>query len=725
MDVVANYTVSDGNGGEDPSTLTVTVTGVNDAPVIDEAASDLAITSQEDGSVTGAIVASDGDGDALSFTAGGAANGTVTINANGGYTYTPDADFFGNDAFTVDVSDGQGGTDSVSVAVTVSAANDAPVAGPVAPRGVFEDGARVYTFADLLANAADADGDQLTVIAATGTNGTATVDAVAETVTFSPAPNYNGPASFDFTISDGSGGTDVGTANLNVVQVNDAPVAGPVGLGSLAEDTARTYDFATLLQNTTDVDGDLLTITGATSANGTVTVDTVARTLTFTPDADFNGATSIQFTVEDGNSGTDGGTANVNVTPINDAPEQVGPSSFGLVEDTEVTITQAQLLAGASDVEGEAMVASNLRIVSGGGFVQQFGAGANAEFVYRPDRDDDTQVTFAWDVTDASGATTTFTQFAGIQAVNDAPDVDVDGEFVNTFDANGDVIDRMYRLTVDVTDVDSANVTFALQPLTFTDGVDPGTPAPVITQPSANVFEIDLGADVNGRYLYEVTASDGQTTGSDDGWFGVFTTTDLAAGETRPANLDEAEIIDGTGLADSIQGAGGANLIDGFGGNDFLVGGDDYDRLRGGDGNDTLNGGAGDDRLDGGMGVDTLIGGLGNDRLRGDEGDDILNGGAGDDNLGGEDGADTMTGGAGADLFRFEFDEGHVGVDRATDFTIGEDILHVDILSTDQITQRQIAESATASANGFTYQVGNLGSFELNVLVDADDIVLV
>lgn len=96
---------------------------------------------------------------------------------------------------------------------------------------------------------------------------------------------------------------------------------------------------------------------------------------------------------------------------------------------------------------------------------------------------------------------------------------------------------------------------------------------------------------------------------------------------------------------DTINGSSDGNTIFGQSGNDTLNGNGGNDKLYGGDGDDTLNGGIGDDLLEGGNGVDTLNGDSGNDTLNGGNNNDILNGG---------EGMDTLTGGAGADRFVFD-----------------------------------------------------------------------
>ncbi|NDW46709.1 Ig-like domain-containing protein, partial [Ruegeria sp. PrR005] len=110
-------TVSDGEGGTDEGTLTLTVASVNDAPV---ANSNYAITDQN-AQVTFDVVANDTDvdGDELTLASvGNAANGSVSFSGTS-VTYTPNADFYGVDTFTYTISDGQGGSDTATAVVVV------------------------------------------------------------------------------------------------------------------------------------------------------------------------------------------------------------------------------------------------------------------------------------------------------------------------------------------------------------------------------------------------------------------------------------------------------------------------------------------------------------------------------------------------------------------------------------------------------------------------------
>ena len=128
-------TVGDGRGGTTQGTVTVTITpAVNQPPTLTQ--SSLAVTTAFNTAVNGTVLASDPNGDALTFSFGTPANGTLSnTTAGGGYTYTPRNNFAGSDTFSVSVSDGRGGVAQGVVTVTVS---PQAAGGPVARDDVFE-----------------------------------------------------------------------------------------------------------------------------------------------------------------------------------------------------------------------------------------------------------------------------------------------------------------------------------------------------------------------------------------------------------------------------------------------------------------------------------------------------------------------------------------------------------------------------------------------------------
>ncbi len=221
------------------------------------------------------------DGDDLTFTLeDGPANGTVTVNEDGTYTYTPNPDYTGDDSFTVTVDDGNGGTDLITVNVTVTPENDPPV-GAADPVTTPED-----TPIDGTVTATDVDGDDLTFTLEDGpANGTVTVNEDG-TYTYTPNPDYNGDDSFTVTVDDGNGGTDLITVDVTVTPENDPPVgaADPV---TTPEDTPIDGTVTA-----TDVDGDDLTFRIEDGpANGTVTVNEDAPTCRRIPDYTGDGFT--------------------------------------------------------------------------------------------------------------------------------------------------------------------------------------------------------------------------------------------------------------------------------------------------------------------------------------------------------------------------------------------------------------------------------------------------
>ncbi|MCA9676404.1 MAG: tandem-95 repeat protein, partial [Myxococcales bacterium] len=240
--------------------------------------------------------------------------------AAGTVTFTPAADFNGAASFEYTVSDGAA-TDTGLVTVTVTAVNDPPVAVDDA-RSTAEDTAVAITGASLVANDTDIDGGALSVTAV-GNAVNGTVALAAGTVTFTPAANFNGAASFEYTVSDGAA-TDVGLVTVTVTAVNDPPVAVDDSRSTL-QDTPIAITGASLVANDTDADGDALTVTAVGNAlNGTVAL--AAGTATFTPTAGFSGTASFEYTVSDG-AATDTGLVTVTVTAAGSILQLAGGNS--------------------------------------------------------------------------------------------------------------------------------------------------------------------------------------------------------------------------------------------------------------------------------------------------------------------------------------------------------------------------------------------------------------
>jgi VCBS repeat-containing protein len=415
-----NYTVSDGNLSAS-STASLALTAVNDAPV----AAPVTLTAGTEDTVrpiTAADLlagASDIDGNALTVTALTVASGggTVTSTGTGTWNYTPAANYNGAVVFNYTVSDGNGGTASSTANLALAAVNDAPVAAPVTLAAGTEDTVRPITAAQLLAGASDIDGNTLTVTALTVASGGGTVTSTGTgTWNYTPAANYNGAVVFNYTVSDGNGGTASSTANLALAAVNDAPVAATsINIASGTED--MPYIISAAILGATDVDGDTLTVSALTvvSGGGTV-INNNNGTWTYTPAANYNGAVRFLSTVSDG-SLTSTSQVYLTLAAVNDAPIACPVTLSAGTEDTVRAITAADLLAGASDVDGNTLTVTALSVASGGGTVTSTGTGT---WNYTPAANYNGAVVFNYTVSDGTLSASSTASLA-LAAVNDAP----------------------------------------------------------------------------------------------------------------------------------------------------------------------------------------------------------------------------------------------------------------------------------------------------------------
>jgi len=226
---------------------------------------------------------------------GGPANGSTAVNpATGEITYTPNPNFNGGDTFIYRVCDNDGACNTASVTVTVNPVIDPPVA--------VDDTA--FTAEDssedimVLINDYDVDGDLLTLITAgPALSGTTTV--IGNMVTYNPNANFSGTDTFTYTISDGIF-TDAATVNINVIAINDPPVAFSDTYTTTTGITLTVVAASGVLSNDIDVDiGDTLTaIKISDPVSGTLTLNPDGSFI-YIPNAGFSGIDIFTYRVED------------------------------------------------------------------------------------------------------------------------------------------------------------------------------------------------------------------------------------------------------------------------------------------------------------------------------------------------------------------------------------------------------------------------------------------
>ena len=347
------YTIGDGHGATAEATLSLTVTPVNDGPV---AVPDTATTA-EDTAATIAVLTNDSDVDGDTVSVSGvdaAAHGLVAINADGTLTYTPAGNYNGADAFAYTLGDGNGGSATAVVNVTVTGVNDAPVAAHDTAT-TTEDAA--VTIA-VMQNDSDADGDTLALTSVSApAHGSAVINQNG-TIAYTPLPNYNGPDSFGYTIGDGNGGSATQSVELTVTAVNDGPVA--------VDDVSTTFEdivaMVPVLLNDRDLDGDTLTLTAVSAPEHGTTAIQPDRRIAYMPAPDYNGVDSFTYTLSDGHGGSSTARVSVTVRPVNDHPTAFD-DAVTTEEDTAATVA---VLANDTDVDGDTIRVATVRVPSHG-----------------------------------------------------------------------------------------------------------------------------------------------------------------------------------------------------------------------------------------------------------------------------------------------------------------------------------------------------------------------
>jgi large repetitive protein len=355
------FEARDGSGLADTGVVTIGVVAVNDAP---RAAGDRH-SLLEDATLNvpaPGVLANDrdADGDALTATlVSGAANGTVVLNTNGSFTYTPNPNFFGADAFTYSASDGIPGSrpSTVTVTLTIDPVNDAPSFARGGDRSVLEDaGAQTVSGWATAVSAGPAETQGLSFVVTSNLN--AALFAVAPAVdangnlTWTAAPNANGTAVITIKLVDDGGTTNGGvnesaaqTFTIQVNAVNDAPsFSKGANITALEDSAAFSSPFATAIRRgpadeasqavsfivTNDAPA-MFAVPPAIAADGT---------LTFTPAANSFGIANVSVAIADDGGTSNGGidtsaaqTFTITLTNVNDAPSFTAGGPQTILED--------------------------------------------------------------------------------------------------------------------------------------------------------------------------------------------------------------------------------------------------------------------------------------------------------------------------------------------------------------------------------------------------------
>ncbi|MEW5963360.1 MAG: Ig-like domain-containing protein [Pseudomonadota bacterium] len=426
-----NYTISDSDGATDTATATITVNAVNDAPVdgdetnsvtqdttltvADGAAGDLLLNATDVDGGAPTITAFSVAGESGPFTVGTpysiSSVGTLSIDANGSYSFAPAANYTGAiPVVTYTVSDGNGGTDTSTLTLSMVAVNGPPVAMDDA-LSVLENGppATDDVTPGTPGQDADPDGDPLTVVAVNGVSanvGTSVTGSGGGTFTVQPdgSCGFDPGTAFDdlavgesrvttvsYTISDGHGGTDVATVTVTVTGVNDAPTSTPLADQSGSDADPVTLDVSASF---TDPDAtDTLTFTAAGLPPG-LAIDPATGVIAGTIDhaASVTGPYTVTVTATDPSGATTAQTFAWTVT--NPAPNAIADHT-STRENLPVTL---DVLSNDSDADGD-----RIRLVSASSSEGAVRVRPNGTLVFTPRPGYAGQATVTYRISDGDG----------------------------------------------------------------------------------------------------------------------------------------------------------------------------------------------------------------------------------------------------------------------------------------------------------------------------------
>ena len=409
--------VSDGRGGAASETITVTVSEVNTAPVLD------AITPKgvaRPDTLTFTATASDDDyregtADTVAFSLTGVTTTTsgASITPAGNFSWTPAANQTGSYNVTVTVTDGTGLTDSQNVAITVNTQpNMAPVLTTIGSKSVNE-----LVLLEFNVTATDADGDSLRFSLETGAPSGASINLTSGAFTWTPTEMQDGAPSITVQVSDGRGGAASETITVTVSEVNTAPVLDAITPKGVARPDTLTFTATASDDDYREGTADTVafSLTGVTTTTSGASI-TPAGNFSWMPAANQTGSYNVTVTVTDGTGLTDSQNVAITVnTQPNMAPvlTTIGSKSVNELVLLEFNVT-------ATDADGDSLRFS-LETGAPSGASINLTSGA---FTWTPTEMQDGAPSITVQVSDGRGGAASETITVTVSEVNTAPVLD-------------------------------------------------------------------------------------------------------------------------------------------------------------------------------------------------------------------------------------------------------------------------------------------------------------
>ncbi|EAW35516.1 Ig-like domain-containing protein [Lyngbya sp. PCC 8106] len=286
---------------------------------------------------------------------------------------------------------------------------------------------------DVLANDSDPDGDALVFgSVGTPTNGSVEINATNDALLYTPNASFSGTDTFNYSITDGNGGTDQATVTVNVVGTGN-------GLPNIVNDGFTVDEDSSnnpldVLVNDTDPENDPLSITsvGATDNGGMVTINNTNDGLVYTPATDFTGTETFTYTVSDGNGGVNTATVTMNVNNVNDAPTAANDNLNIAVDSSNNAL---DVLVNDTDPDsGDTLTITGVSATNNGGTVSI--NASNDGLIYTPGNGFVGTESFTYTIADSTGSTSSAQVSLNVAEASGVP---VTNGLVLQLDANNGV----------------------------------------------------------------------------------------------------------------------------------------------------------------------------------------------------------------------------------------------------------------------------------------------
>ena len=484
-------------------------------------------------------VTSDIDGDIVTMTVedgDGPSNGSVSVDGEVA-TYSPNADYYGNDSFQYTLNDGNGGISTGTVYLVVENVNDPPViSGLSYYYSTLEDVAK-----DVIFTASDNEGDSTSLTFNTSNSTLVPVDNIDYstdgdeiTITVTPAQNEFGTVVITANIFDG---TDTVSRDfqLFVKSVNDTPIAEDDEY-SINEDVETVF---TPTSNDSDVEDTNLEIFEISETQqGAIVVNNGDGTITYTPPEDFFGTDTFTYIISDDHDSHAQATVTVNIASINDAPDAVD-DSVTTDEDVEIVI---DLLENDSDVEEDTLAIIDIDRDSAT-LAASITDNGDGTITYVPSANVSGTDTFTYTVSDGQpeNSTASATVTVEIVPVNDEPEATKSDGYTGEWEFYEDTVGVF---GIDVTDVETASQYLLVTMTSSNQYLIPDTSIDLSGTFEHKIVTLTPIANRNGTLTLTVEMSDGVNTS-----YQTFDVTVLAINDQPTISQDDVETDEDTSVS--------------------------------------------------------------------------------------------------------------------------------------------------------------------------------